>query len=293
MRTALLPLALVPLVIAAAFRQARGAGIENGLDMTNSPRKEIVRIVMSGSATSWCSGTVVGPNVVLTAAHCIAGAGGSPKSISVTIDHQPWSIDPRNCLAHPKFNLYHDSPDQYPYDLAVLMLPARFDAYIPIEVGIDESSVVGAEVKLGGFADSDDIQKTGTNQIKAYYGGMLIFEGLKSDRVGSTGNRQADGTEVSIDPGDSGGPILAAGGDSVLGLSTRILPPLSRDYLNKFLGNIVGRTIADDLDRAGRGPNPKVLSAGPLLSIPENLSFLDSAKSKGYDIRLIQGEYKR
>jgi hypothetical protein len=184
---------------------------------------------------------------------------------------------------------------RFRYDLALVMLPVSFDSesYSPIEVGVDASLIIGSDVQVTGFAGQGP-KKTGTNRVIAYVEeeGILYFEGLQSDRVDSTGLQHADGTEVGVTGGDSGGSILSASGDSVLGLVSfgySRNPP--REKLITAFGETLGGQVADDLDRANSGSNPrnpKNLFFGPLVSSPENMEFLKSARDLGFGIEYMQ-----
>ena len=127
----------------------------------------VVALVAAGHAM--CTGTLIAPRVVLTAAHCVhvdpVVFFGSSLSEGGT------SIDVAEARTHPGFQ-----PDTLAHDVGLLLLvePAPIGATPwPLAVELD-AGAVGAEVRLVGFGhsaatgDVEHFKRQGTARIESY-----------------------------------------------------------------------------------------------------------------------------
>lgn len=203
-------------------------GIQDGNETADYPS---VALVMSGPRVgnvSKCTGTIVGHNSLLTAAHCIQGAADSISVIQTSglrgSEHEralASAISPRAIVSHGPFYVPPGGIDlsQLPEDLVVLIFRDRVfqqrDVLIPSihdmtrPVNFTETFIVGFGKSHPGDSGVDSIKRVG----KGFY---LVHEILGRDVIFSY-NRQLDSqTFAPVGPkkysqalqGDSGGPLF-------------------------------------------------------------------------------------
>jgi hypothetical protein len=143
--------------------------------------KSVVRLDFG---TGECSGTIVGPRMVLTAAHCL-GASSQPE---VHID----DADPitATCFRHPDF-----LPQEPQYDVALCKLTADAGV-LPHAISSSIPSTVNAAVTYVAYGRCwrfRSVRRYGSGNIKAVNSGVVEIAGSR------------------ICGGDSGGPVFLGG----------------------------------------------------------------------------------
>ena len=139
--------AAMSLISAPAF-----AIVGGGAPSTDGVARSVVTIV--GSRGNFCTGALISPKVVLTAAHCVQ-PGADYKIVDYGADRQPKLQDVRTVAIHPGFKMQAMLNHVATADVALLQLatpaagklPAALGMPdIPIQVGgrftIDRKSVV-------------------------------------------------------------------------------------------------------------------------------------------------------
>jgi secreted trypsin-like serine protease len=185
-------------VLAAALGLAPASALALGGLATGGGALESRTVMVLGSRGNACTGTMIAPTVVLTAAHCVTGAkeyaiayyeGGSPTLQAV-----------RQVARHPGFR----AGSAVSVDLALvrlaLPLPERFS---PVVLDSGTELVPGQTKTIAGFGVSgpDDVN----TQRRLRVADVVVLDRVypRFMRLGSEGGR------VAICKGDSGGPVLS------------------------------------------------------------------------------------
>ncbi len=168
---------------------------------TESVPNAVVTIV--GSRGNFCSGTLIAPSLILTAAHCVL-PGADYKVVRYRKGQDPELLDIRRVARHPQYNAKAITDHRASADVALVQLlapmpergTAPFGPPVPALAPGQMFIVAGAGVEKPG-----DGRSGGTVRI-----GMLTATGQPGNlqlRLAGPGG----GAAVGACTGDSGGPV--------------------------------------------------------------------------------------
>jgi hypothetical protein len=173
----------------------------------DDPGHPAVAVLVDPSGHAFCSGTVIEPNLVLTAAHCVAQnfPSGSTAVLGSVVGSPTASAPIATYRADPAFN-----QDTLEHDAAILVLAQALPA-TPVPLATS-APAVGSTVTVVGWGETSGDAGNG---------------GTKRDGVAKVTAVAALTFEVAPDPslpcvGDSGGPGLATAGGatSIVGITS-------------------------------------------------------------------------
>src|ERR1043165_2428996 len=112
-------------ILALALLATPAAGIVGG---GGAPSEQIARAVVTiiGSRGTFCSGTLIAQDIVLTAAHCVLQ--GADYKVIIPGETPPRLLDVKRVAAHPQFNVQATRAHRASADVALLQLAAPLPA---------------------------------------------------------------------------------------------------------------------------------------------------------------------
>jgi hypothetical protein len=201
-------LALLPLLLAAGEAQAvvRGAVARD----PNGIRGSVVRV--ESSRGELCSGAVIAPDLVLTAAHCVLERA-QYRVVAVDRRFRPRTVRAVAAAMHPEFVPGTTPRTQPGVDLAILKLAEPLGPeFMPLDPRVAGRVAKGQPVDLAGFGVVGEGNKASARVLRQT---RLVSLGTLqvANRVVVVADeeRLAQVSGAGACRGDSGGPIFAGG----------------------------------------------------------------------------------
>ena len=192
-------------VMCLALASSAQAMVGNAPQATGSAARSVVTIV--GSRGNFCSGTLIAPDLVLTAAHCVQ-PGADYKLLRYDAQRIPQLMNTRRVAIHPQFTAAAIAQNRASADVALVQLSEPLDGEPPAVIGIPSEpqaagrpfSVIGIGVTKRGDGKSAGVARAA----------LLIATGrpgrLQIRLVDPATNNTRDGLGACT--GDSGGPAI-------------------------------------------------------------------------------------
>jgi secreted trypsin-like serine protease len=179
--------------------------VGGGVPSADGVGRSVVTIV--GSRGNFCTGAVIAPKIVLTAAHCVQ-PGSDYKIVEYGADKQPSLQDVKSVAIHPGFNMQAMLAHRATADLALLQFDAPAKGKTPAAVGAPNIPIiVGSRFTIAGIGVT--VRGDGKSG-----GGIRVAGLVATGKPGTLQIRLVDpvgqGTRDGLGActGDSGAPVF-------------------------------------------------------------------------------------
>ena len=184
-------------------------GIVGGSEVTPYSLPWQVGLVSPGGDTPWCGGTIIGPNHILTAAHCMGGSFEiivGEHDVTDTDDGTRHTVC--STISHPDYN-----EDTTNYDYAIVVLNE------PITLGSRAVPACLPDASFGGnFLDDKTMTVSGWGRLESGGDTPNVLMSVDVPGVSNDACRESYGessiTDVMLCAGQPEGGIDSCQGDS-------------------------------------------------------------------------------
>jgi len=285
--------------------------IGNGVETKDYPAVIKLHIQDRFGNISLCTGTIVGTNTVLTAAHCGIHADPFKPKIDMYLDNG-MVFQATEVVIHPFYLVGILDEDASlrdfgkKFDIALIKFnePKAGKLRMPIHIFQRTEEILDRQIELVGFGNNvknndelsgSGIKRKATNVFKSVEDVNISFVGNRRPKTYYFGGlyQNSDGTQGSVLPGDSGGPSIL--NHEVVAVNTLYLDLqnprtyVARDYnkkLKEFYQMIPDQEMSekDKLMNEALNDSNKLIGFSVSLSHPAIVDFLFRSKGEGYNI---------
>jgi MYXO-CTERM domain-containing protein len=234
-----------------------------------------------------CSASLIAPNVVLTARHCVSvnltqgvacdenGASGNGPQVGAD---EPVATIHVYLGANPNFGgvpaasgkaIFHTASDVLCNgDMALVVLDRNINGVTPLKVRLTTATASGEKLRSVGYGQNDKQLPVGTRLRKDGVGVLAVGKVVSSNLTALAANELEVG--LSICQGDSGGPALSETTGAVVGVVSR--GGQCTDDFGHIYTTVSGFKAVFDaafqvaggapIDESASAPTPPVVDAG-------------------------------